>query len=147
MPPLLGSTPFGLYAEDSLFTPLASGAPTLSIGRLPVVGAAELTAYVAKLQAYEHGGHQPWMSRIVLSADSAGALGKGALLWNYVGHGALDRLSAESLFTNADASALNNSGRLPALVAMTCSVGRFEVPGFVSLAETLQSRRRPHRLL
>ncbi|HVT18912.1 MAG TPA: C25 family cysteine peptidase [Thermoanaerobaculia bacterium] len=180
MPPLLGSTPFGLYAEDSLFAPLANGAPTLSIGRLPVVGAAELTGYVAKLQAYEHGAHQPWMSRIVLSADSAGASGnfpsdsealvpllpaglavdrvyltgdpaqigaersallndlaKGALLWNYVGHGALDRLSAESLFTNADAPALNNAGRLPALVAMTCSVGRFEVPGFVSLAETL----------
>jgi len=64
-------------------------------------------------------------------------LGSGAFLLNYLGHAGLDRLAAEALLANADAAALANGDRLPLVAAMACIVGRFEIPGFTSLAETL----------
>jgi hypothetical protein len=64
-------------------------------------------------------------------------LDNGALLFNYVGHGGVDRLSSQSLLTNGDAAALTNGDRLPVLAAATCTIGRFEIPGFQSLAEAL----------
>lgn len=69
-------------------------------------------------------------------------LGSGAFLLNYVGHAGLDRFSAEPILDNADAAALANGDRLPVVAAMACVVGRFEVPGFSSLAETLMNN--PH---
>jgi hypothetical protein len=64
-------------------------------------------------------------------------LGSGALLFNYVGHGGLDRLSSQAILVNADAAALTNGSRLPLVATATCVIGRFEVPGFQSLAEAL----------
>lgn len=64
-------------------------------------------------------------------------LDRGALLWNYLGHGGLDRLTDEGLFSRSDIPALANGDRLPALASMTCAIGRFELPGLVSLAEDL----------
>jgi hypothetical protein len=55
----------------------------------------------------------------------------------YVGHGALDRLSAESLLTVADVGTLRNQGKRPLVTTWTCNAGRFDVPGFVSLGEEL----------
>ena len=65
------------------------------------------------------------------------ALDDGAFLVNYLGHGGLDRLAAEGLLTTADVPSLDNGDRLPILTSLTCSVGRFELPGFESLAEAL----------
>ena len=65
------------------------------------------------------------------------ALDEGAFLVNYLGHGGLDRLAAEGLLTSADVPSLDNGDRLPILTSLTCSVGRFELPGFESLAEAL----------
>ena len=64
-------------------------------------------------------------------------LQEGALLLNYFGHGGLDRLADEPLLTSADVAALDNGDGLPVMTALTCSIGRYEVPGFVSLAEEL----------
>ena len=65
------------------------------------------------------------------------ALGAGADLVTYLGHGGLDRLAAPGLLTTSDVPALSNSPRLPLVAALTCSVNRFEVPGFSSLGEEL----------
>ncbi|HEY4575819.1 MAG TPA: C25 family cysteine peptidase, partial [Thermoanaerobaculia bacterium] len=65
------------------------------------------------------------------------AIGGGTAFLNYMGHGALDRLSAGGLLTSADVPGLGNNGRLPVLTAMTCTINRFEVPGIPSLGEAL----------
>jgi MYXO-CTERM domain-containing protein len=67
------------------------------------------------------------------------ALDRGSSLVTYTGHGALDRLSSGGLLSTADVALLANADRRAILAAMTCSVSRFEIPGFVSLGETLVS--------
>jgi hypothetical protein len=62
---------------------------------------------------------------------------RGAFLVNYIGHAGLDRLAAEKLLGTEDISLIQNGTRLPIMTAMTCIVGRFEVPGFDTLAERL----------
>jgi len=64
-------------------------------------------------------------------------LSAGAGLVDYVGHGGLDRLSAQGLLTNGDVPLLANAGRPPILVALTCTVNRFELPQYPSLGQTL----------
>ena len=69
---------------------------------------------------------------------SSPALGSGASLVNYLGHGGLDRLSGRRPARPAPTSpALTNGDRLPVLTAMTCTVNRFAVPGVPSLGELL----------
>jgi hypothetical protein len=65
------------------------------------------------------------------------AMAEGAMLMNYIGHSGMDRFAAEQLLHSKDVEALTSSGRLPVVAAFTCLAGRFEVPGFVSLGETL----------
>jgi hypothetical protein len=69
-------------------------------------------------------------------AQLLGAFG-GAAFINYMGHGALDRLSSGGLLTVADVPGLANGGRLPVMTAMTCTVNRFAVPGALALGELL----------
>lgn len=55
VPPLLAPSRHGLFAADGRFADLAGGdgVPEVAIGRIPARTAAELSAYVAKLAAYE----------------------------------------------------------------------------------------------
>jgi hypothetical protein len=65
------------------------------------------------------------------------AIGSGTSFINYMGHGAIDRLSGSGLLTSADVPGLANGERLPVLTAMTCTVNRFAVPGVPALGEVL----------
>jgi hypothetical protein len=67
-------------------------------------------------------------------------LSRGAFLFNYLGHAGLDRLAAEPLLASSDLSLVQNAGGLPVVAAMACIVGRFEIPGFTSLAAQLVNR-------
>jgi uncharacterized repeat protein (TIGR01451 family) len=67
----------------------------------------------------------------------ADALGAGVGIFNYIGHGGLDRLADENLWTSSDVASLTNSDRLPAVLTMTCVAGNFGTPGYRSLAEAL----------
>ena len=65
----------------------------------------------------------------------------GALIVNYSGHGGYDRWATETLFANADVATLDNGGKYPFVISMSCLTGNFgtvwatgEAP---SLAETL----------
>jgi hypothetical protein len=70
------------------------------------------------------------------------SIGSGALIVNYSGHGGLKSWATESIFANPDVSDLDNSGRYPFVIGMSCLTGNF---GYVSaskgtvpsLAETL----------
>jgi hypothetical protein len=72
-----------------------------------------------------------------LRSQLLAGLAGGAFLLDYTGHAGLDRLSAQSLLTSADAKVLANSPRLPLVMTMACLLGRFEIPGFRSLGEEL----------
>lgn len=169
MPPLMTSTPDGLYASDSLFVDANNDRlPEVAIGRIPVSTSAELAAYVAKLDTNARVSVS--QSPIVFSADtldqgadfkkdsirsepSAGsrpitriylddlggtaartsllsAWAAGTPLVSWLGHGGLDQISSTGLLSSYDASSLQSNGRLPVLVAMTCTINRFE-NGFV----------------
>ena len=65
------------------------------------------------------------------------AWNKGAQLVNYIGHAAVFQLAAENLLGVNDMGALSNGAQLPIVSALTCVVGRSDVPNFESLAEAL----------
>jgi hypothetical protein len=50
----------------------------------------------------------------------------GTPLVSWVGHGGLDQLSSAGVLTAGDVPSLLATGRLPVLVAMTCTINRFE---------------------
>ncbi len=62
---------------------------------------------------------------------------KGAILVNFLGHGGFDRLADEGLIITENAATMNNSERTPFLTALSCIVGRFDVPGYDTLSEAL----------
>lgn len=70
MPPIMTSTPDGLFAADSLFTDFnGDGLPEVAIGRIPVDSAEELARYVAKLEANVRVAASS--APMVFSADAA----------------------------------------------------------------------------
>ncbi|MEM6793631.1 MAG: SdrD B-like domain-containing protein [Acidobacteriota bacterium] len=75
MPPLLVGTPFGLYSSDGAFSDLdGDRVPDLRTGRIPVLSAAELDAYVSKVEAYE-ASEGSWSERVLLLTDNVDAGG------------------------------------------------------------------------
>jgi hypothetical protein len=64
LPPLMASTPYGLFAADTEFAP----DPGLAIGRLPAATPAEMATLVAKIAAYEASGGD-WAKQVILAAD------------------------------------------------------------------------------
>jgi hypothetical protein len=73
LPPLLVSTANGLFASDNRFGDVsgADGVPEMAIGRLPVRTAAELSAYVQKIAAYEAAAPAEWSGKALLVTDNA----------------------------------------------------------------------------
>lgn len=67
----------------------------------------------------------------------AGGFEEGYGLVNYVGHGGIDVLANESFFSASDALGLQPTGLPPVTVALTCNIGRFELPGFTPLSSHL----------
>ncbi len=73
IPPLMTSTADGLYAADNLYSVgKGDGVPDFAIGRLPVVSAVELQAYVAKVAAYEATPGSGWIGQALMLADEVG---------------------------------------------------------------------------
>jgi hypothetical protein len=179
MPPLMIRGEGGLFPADNRFADVTGdGLPDMALGRIPVLTAAELDAYVDKVLAYEGSGAPAWAANALMLADhqdgsadfSADSdriadllppgsvadriylsstplssartellqgIQSGAAWVNFLGHGGLDRLSADGLLTSDDAPGLTNGGRLPVVTAMTCTINRFAVPGVPSLGELL----------
>lgn len=130
---LISNESFGIGVEPDDLILLADNAD--AGGNYPVTS-DELQAWVPVTTEIE---------RIYLSeqyvtqarASLVQALSTGASWVNYVGHGVVDRLASEGLLRVADVPLIPVGGRLPFVSAMACSVGRFEVPAWTSLAEAL----------
>ncbi len=76
VPPLMLQTLAGLFAADGLLADATGdGVPDVAIGRLPARTAAELTAMIAKIRAYEAAFGSAWQNEFVLAADVADAAG------------------------------------------------------------------------
>jgi hypothetical protein len=73
LPPLMAKTADGLFASDSRFTDFDNdGLPDVAIGRIPVTTAAELDAYVRKLDQAAHADN-PRSLLFVADAQDGGA--------------------------------------------------------------------------
>jgi hypothetical protein len=76
VPPLMVASYEGLVPSDGAYADLnGDGLPDVPIGRIPALTAAELTAYVNKVVAYESGGLGGWAKQVLLVADAPDAAG------------------------------------------------------------------------
>jgi hypothetical protein len=53
---------------------------------------------------------------------------KGALVFNYLGHGGEDGLASERLWDKADSQSLSNQYKYPLFITITCEFSRFDNP-------------------
>jgi hypothetical protein len=60
--------------------------------------------------------------------DIFNAFEKGALVFNYLGHGGEDGLSAERIWEKSDGQNLSNQYKYPLFVTITCEFSRFDNP-------------------
>lgn len=56
------------------------------------------------------------------------AFEKGALVFNYLGHGGEDGLSSERIWEKSDGQNLNNQYKYPLFITITCDFSRFDNP-------------------
>ena len=64
-------------------------------------------------------------------------LNDGSALVGYFGHGSVTQWGKDNMFTVKDVETLQNGGKLPVVINMTCLAGLFTHPAVQSLAETL----------
>jgi len=87
-------------------------------------------------------GYLEYSTAAAIAGFIDSSIGSGALIVNYSGHGGLNSWATESIFANSDVADLDNSGKYPFVISMSCLTGNF---GYVSaskgtvpsLAETL----------
>ncbi|MFZ0597448.1 MAG: type IX secretion system sortase PorU, partial [Flavobacterium sp.] len=60
--------------------------------------------------------------------DLFNAFEKGALIFNYLGHGGEDGLAAERIWEKSDGQNLNNQYKYPLFITITCEFSRFDDP-------------------
>ncbi|MFM9825412.1 type IX secretion system sortase PorU [Flavobacterium sp.] len=60
--------------------------------------------------------------------DIFSAFEKGALVFNYLGHGGEDGLSAERIWEKSDGQNLSNQYKYPLFITITCDFSRFDNP-------------------
>jgi hypothetical protein len=71
MPPLMVQGEGGLFPSDNRFADTTGdGLPDVALGRIPVLTAAELNAYVDKILAYEASGTPAWAANALMLADN-----------------------------------------------------------------------------
>jgi hypothetical protein len=71
VPPLMVQSDGGLFPSDNLLGDVdGDGLPEVAVGRIPVLSAAELDAYTAKLAAYEGAAAATWTGTAVMTADA-----------------------------------------------------------------------------
>jgi hypothetical protein len=71
------------------------------------------------------------------STEILNDLNSGSVLVGYFGHGSVTQWGKDNLFTVKDVASLQNGGKLPVVINMTCLTGLFTHPKVQSLTETL----------
>ena len=70
------------------------------------------------------------------------ALGEGAVLAQYAGHGGRTVWTHESIFDNADVEEVEETAKIPFMLVLSCYNGYFDKPGEPSMAEKLLRKER-----
>ncbi len=177
VPPLMVSTPRGLYASDNRLADLdGDKVPDIAIGRLPAETPEELKRMISRIVSYEKGGG--WKNGILMAADNAdaggrfpedsdalasrispslniektylgtlavvaaraylvNALNEGQGIFHYIGHASLTQLAEEGLLRPVELATLTNADRAPFSMIMSCTAGRYDIPGYDCLTELL----------
>jgi hypothetical protein len=101
--------------QNNLADNIASEKPFLNVNKIL------LDSYVQKASA---GGSRYPKARI----DLFNAFEKGALVFNYLGHGGEDGLSSERIWEKSDGQNLSNQYKYPLFITITCEFSRFDNP-------------------
>nr|WP_315157411.1 type IX secretion system sortase PorU [uncultured Flavobacterium sp.] len=101
--------------QNSLGDLITTEKPFLNISKIL------LDSYV---QDASSGGFRYPKARI----DIFNAFEKGALVFNYLGHGGEDGLAVERIWEKSDGQNLNNQFKYPLFVTITCEFSRFDNP-------------------
>lgn len=101
--------------QNSLGDVITTEKPFLNISKIL------LDSYVQEASA---GGFRYPKAR----TDLFNAFEKGALVFNYIGHGGEDGLAAERIWEKSDGQNLNNPFKYPLFVTITCEFSRFDNP-------------------
>lgn len=140
-------TPDELHAAVDKVMAYDQQAPTSSLlcadRDAPGLGFREDSEYLAGLLPSGFSAERAYLSDAPIAAvraETFAALGTGLGLMSYIGHGGIDRLAADGILTLGDVPALPPAAVSPVLAALTCTINRFGVPGYLSLGEALVTR-------
>ena len=79
LPPMLRQTYDGLFSSDEMLADAGGDElPDVAVGRLPACTAEELSAMIAKIQAYEAESGADWQNQLAFANDQADASGNYA---------------------------------------------------------------------
>lgn len=101
--------------QNNLADIIATEKPFLNVNKII------LDSYVQEASA---GGFRYPKAR----ADFFNAFEKGALVFNYLGHGGEDGLSSERIWEKSDGQNLSNQYKYPLFITITCEFSRFDNP-------------------
>ncbi|MFE3849373.1 type IX secretion system sortase PorU [Flavobacterium sp. LB3P45] len=101
--------------QNSLADGIASEKPFLNVTKIL------LDSYIQEASA---GGFRYPKAR----TDFFNAFEKGALIFNYLGHGGEDGLSSERIWEKSDGQNLSNQYKYPLFITITCEFSRFDNP-------------------
>ena len=101
--------------QNSLANTIATEKPFLNVTKIL------LDSYVQEASA---GGSRYPKAR----TDFFNAFEKGALVFNYLGHGGEDGLSSERIWEKSDGQNLSNQYKYPLFITITCEFSRFDNP-------------------
>ena len=101
--------------QNSLADKIAAEKPFLNVNKIL------LDSYVQEASA---GGFRYPKAR----TDFFNAFEKGALIFNYLGHGGEDGLSSERIWEKSDGQNLSNQYKYPLFITITCEFSRFDNP-------------------
>jgi hypothetical protein len=101
--------------QNNLADVIAAEKPFLNVNKIL------LDSYVQEASA---GGFRYPKAR----TDFFNAFEKGALIFNYLGHGGEDGLSSERIWEKSDGQNLSNQYKYPLFITITCEFSRFDNP-------------------
>jgi hypothetical protein len=99
--------------SDELSKIIASKAPMFNINKI-------------YLDAYQQISSSTGASYPEVEKELQRTLNKGALLFNYMGHGGENGITQEKVFQRTDIENLRNGPYFPLFITATCQVGRFD---------------------
>ena len=101
--------------QNNLANTIYSEKPFLNISKIL------LDSYIQEASA---GGNRYPKAR----TDLFNAFEKGALIFNYLGHGGEDGLASERIWEKSDGQNLSNQYKYPLFITLTCEFSRFDNP-------------------